>query len=279
MSELVHSDDVAIRVQELDTYISQALDALKTLRGMKDEADKLIGSLVQKKDELGRHEQDLLEYLKKLQLVSQKAESVLNPIVEQKLELENLGKKLNEGVAGIEDLVQQKVSSTVEKLEGGIKTLGENLKSTGENLRKGLEANVADLLKKQDTMVKELGQRIENCQKGVDSHKPVLDGQGKLIERLGKESVELRGAMQKLKEMVEKQRLEQKEELKGVVAKQQEEFGGLLEKQKQELTSVVAEMNDKHVKVLEKEYAQVKTILNAVVAKLGNVKFKKLLGL
>lgn len=275
MTELVHSDDAANRIQELDTYISQALDALKSLRSMKEDADKIIGSLSQKKDELGRHEQDLAEYLKKLQLVSQKAEMLLTPIVDQKQELDTLGKKLSEGITGIEGVVQQKVDAAAEKLDGRISALEGELQTTSESLRKGIETNIADLLKKEDALVKNLSQRIDNCQTVGNSQKLALEGQGKLIERLGKDAVDLRGTIQNLKGMMEKQ----KEDFKGVVAKQQEEFGGQLEKQKQDLNGAIAELNEKHVKALEKEYAQVKSVLNAVVAKLENVKFKKLLGL
>jgi hypothetical protein len=67
--------------------------------------------------------------------------------------------------------------------------------------------------------------------------------------------------------------------LKGTIEKQKEELTALAEKLHQESKSTIAELNDKHIKTLEKDDAQLKSALNAVIAKLGNVKFKKLLGL
>ena len=275
MTEIVHSDDVLHRAQELESYVNLSEETLKSLRIMKQEADNIIKSLAQRKDELSRHEQDLVEYLKKLQLVSQKADALLTPITDQKLELESLTKKLDEGIAGIEGVVQQKVEPLVQTLDTKLKGLEERLGTTNETLQNSLEVKAAEFHQKQDELAKELSQRIDGCEKQAGVQKAALEEEGRTVEHEAKDISGLRKSLQELKEMLDKQ----KEEFKSVAEKQGEELKGLLEKQKGELTGSLSELNEKHIKNLEKENAQIKSALNAIIAKLGNVKFKKLLGL
>jgi chromosome segregation ATPase len=297
MTEIANSDDVLHRAQQLETYITLSEETLKSLRIMKQEADSIIGSLGQRKDELNHHQQDLVEYLKKLQMVSQKADVLLTPMTDQKQELESLTKKLAEGIAGIDGVVQQKMEPLAEKLDHEVKALENEFHTTNEKFHKGLDGSVVDLLQKRDEIVKNLSQRVDSCEKLAGVQKAAVEEQGRTVEREGKDISDLRKALQELKATVEKQKQEfksltekQNEEFKGLTQKQNEEFKGLVEKQKEEMTAqwekrhqelngTIAELNDKHIKNLEKDHAQIKSALNAVISKLGNVKFKKLLGL
>ncbi len=286
MTEIANSDDVLHRAQQLETYIALSEETLKSLRIMKQEADSIISSLGQRKDELNHHQQDLVDYLKKLQMVSQKADVLLTPMTDQKQELESLTKKLAEGIAGIDGIVQKKMEPLAERLDNELKALEEEFHTTNEKFHKGLDVSVVDLVQKEDETVKTLSQRVDRCEQITGVQKSGLEEQGRAIEREGKEIAELRKGLQELKAAVEKQKQElksvtekQQEELKGLVEKQKEEFNALVEKRHQEMSGTIAELNDKHIKILEKDHAQIKSALNAVISKLGNVKFKKLLGL
>jgi hypothetical protein len=286
MTEITDTDDILHRAQQLETYVTLSEETLKSLRIMKQEADKIIGSLGHKKDELSRHELDLVDYLKKLQLVSQKADALLTPITDQKLELENLSKQLADGIAGIDGVVQQKMEPLAQRLDQEVKALEDEFHATNEKFHKGLDGSVVDLIQKEDDNLKSLSQRVDRCDELGGAHKAALQEYGVVIEREGKEIVELRRAVQELKVTIEKQNQEfkgltkkQGEELRGAVDKQREELTALVEKLHQETKSTITELNDKHIKTLEKDDAQLKSTLNVVIAKLGNVKFKKLLGL
>lgn len=286
MTEIIDTDDILRRAQQLESYVTLSEETLKSLRIMKQEADKIIGSLGHKKDELSRHELDLVDYLKKLQMVSQKADALLTPMTDQKQELESLSKKLDEGIAGIEGVVQQKIEPLIEKLDKEVKALEDEFKATNEKFHKGLDGSVADLVQKEDESLNLLSQRVEHCEQSEGAQKTALQEHGVVIEREGKEITELKKALQELKSNLEKQSREfrvftekQGEELKGAMDKQKEELTALAEKLHQESKSTIAELNDKHIKTLEKDDAQLKSALNAVIAKLGNVKFKKILGL
>jgi chromosome segregation ATPase len=286
MADILQFDDVVNRAQELETYITQYQVALKALHAMKEEADKIVGTLHQKKDELSRHEQDLVEYLKKLQLVSQKADALLTPIVDQKKELETLGNKLEEGIAGIDGIVDQRLKTVVEPLQAKLQELEAGLGTATAELRKDVETTVADLGRKQDELVKDLSERIEGSENVARSHTTALEAQNKAAEQARKNAAELQKVLQDLKGVVEKQRQEfkglmerQHEELKSLLAKQKEEESALVEQRRKELSDMIGELSEKRIKVLEKDDAQLKSTLNAVIAKLGNVKFKKILGL
>ena len=286
MTEIANSDDILQRAQQLESYVTLSEETLKSLRIMKLEADNIIKSLAQRKDELGRHEQDLADYLKKLQLVSQKADALLTPMVDQKQELDNLDKQLSEGIAGIDGIIQQKMKPLVEKLDNEVKALEEEFHATNEKFHKGLDGSVVDLLQKEDENLNSLSQRVDGSEKIADAHKTALEEQKRVVEREGKDIAEIRKVLQDLKTTAEKQRQEfkdlsenQSEDFKKIAERQKEEMIALVEKRHQELTSTITELNEKHIKILEKDDAQVKSALNSVIAKLGNVKFKKLLGL
>lgn len=279
MSDSMQLDDVINRAQELETYVTQYQVALKALRSMKDDADKILGSLHQKKDELSRHEQDLIGYLKKLQLVTQKADTLLTPMTEQKDQLELLAKKLEAGISGLDATVQQKMEPLVNGLETKI---GEQI----GGLRTEFEESVTALLKKQEEVVKGLSQRFETDEKGTGTLKAAVDEERKMIEHGTKEAAELRKTLQELKAAVVQQKQEfkgelnrQSEEFKSMAEKQKEELNALMEKRRQDVETSLTELREKHIKVLEKDEAQIKSTLNAIISKLGNVKFKKLLGL
>ena len=275
MAEALQSDDVLNKARELETYITQYQVALKALRTMQEEADKIVSSLHQKKDELSRHEQDLVEYLKKLQLVSQKADAVLTPIVDQKQELETVRKKLEEGIASFDGMIEQKIEPRATKLEERITALIDEFHASHETLQKTMEAGVVELRKNHDAMLTKLSQRIDSCEKVEGSQKSILEGDRQTIQKEEKEIGELRNALRELKNLIEKQ----SQQLQAQADKQQSEVAALMEKLKGELGGIISELNDKHIKVLEKESAQYKSTINALVSKLGNVKFKKLLGL
>jgi chromosome segregation ATPase len=275
MGETLQSGDIINRAQELETYITQYQVALKALRTMQEEANKIVSSLHQKKDELSHHEQDLVEYLKKLQLVSQKADAVLTPIVDQKQELETLTKKLEEGIASIDGMIEEKVAPRTKTLEERLNAILDEFHSSHEAIQKTMESGVNNLRNNYDAMLTKLSQRIDSCEKVEGSHKSLLEGERQTIQKEEKEITELRNALHELKKLIENQ----SQQLKSQAQQQQSEVTALMEKLKGELSGIIAELNDKHIKVLEKQSAQYKSTLNALISKLGNVKFKKLLGL
>lgn len=279
MSETLESDDVINRAHELETYVTQYQVALKALRTMQDEVDEIVSSLHQKKDELSRHEQDLVDYLKKLQLVSQKADAVLTPIVEQKQELEALTKKVEEGIAGLDGMIQERTDPRLKDLEAKF----DELIST---LRTESTAKVTEVLKNQERIFKNLAQRIDANVQGATTLKGALEEEKRVVDQGKKDAVEMRKTIQDLKVLVEKQGQALKHEfdrqtgeIKAALGKQKEELTTLTEQRRQEIDAALTELREKHVKVLEKDEAQLKSTLNALISKLGNVKFKKLLGL
>jgi len=286
MAEIADTDDLLHRAQQLETYVTLSEETLKSLRVMKQEADKIIGSLGHKKDELSRHELDLVDYLKKLQLVSQKADALLTPMTDQKQEIESLSKKLDEGIAGIDGAVQQKMEPLVDKLDKEVKALEDEFHATNEKFHKGLDGSVVDLVQKEEESLNGLAQRVDRCEQFGGAHKAALQEHAIVLDREGKEIADLRKAVQELRTTLEKQSQDlkavtekQSEEWTGIVNKQQEELTALVEQRHHETEAVIAELNDKHIKTLEKDDAQLKSALNAIIAKLGNVKFKKILGL
>jgi ABC-type transporter Mla subunit MlaD len=286
MAETVHSDDILHRAQELETYVTLSEETLKSLRVMKQEADKIVSSLGHKKDELSRHEQDLVDYLKKLQMVSQKADALLTPMTDQQQELDGLSKKLAEGIAGIDAIIQQKMGPLVEELGNKVNVLEDEFHTTNEKFHKGLDGSVVEVIQKEDAVVKNLSQRVDGYEKFAGVQKAALEEQKHTVEHEGKDIVELRKALQELKAAAEKHKQEfksltdkQNEELRELVGKQKEEITALVEQRHRELSGTVSELHEKHIKILEKDGAQVKSTLNAIIAKLGNVKFKKILGL
>lgn len=286
MTEIAQSDDILHRAQQLESYVTLSEETLKSLRIMKQEADKIISALGHKKDELSRHEQDLVNYLKKLQLVSQKADALLTPMTDQKQELDGLEKKLTEGIAGIDGIVQQKMGPLVEELQNKLKALEDEFRTTNETFHRGLDRSVVEVIQKEDEAVQSLSHRVEDFEKLAGVQHAALEQQKHTVEHEGKDIGELRKALQELKTAAEKHKLEfksltekQNDELRELVGKQKEEITALVEQRHRELSGTVSELHEKHIKILEKDDAQVKSTLNAIIAKLGNVKFKKILGL
>ena len=246
---------------------------------MQEDADKIVVSLQHKKDELSRHEDDLVAYLKKLQLVTEKADAVLTPIVNQKQELEFLTKKLEEGLASLDGTVQQRVQPLLQELEAKI---GETVAA----LRNDFQTGVSDVMKKLEELAKSLSGRVDAGEKASTALKSTLEETRRFLEQEKKDTAELKKTVQDLKNSVEKQKQEfkselykQGEEFKATSEKQKEELKSQLDKRRQEVDATLTELSEKHIKVLEKDDAQFKSTLNAIIAKLGNVKFKKLLGL
>lgn len=282
MTEILNAVDVLNRVHELDNYISQSLDVLKSLRVTKDDAEKIYQSLSLKMDELVRREQDFSDYLKTIQVVSQKADAIMSPIVQGKEELERLDKKVNEQLETIGGEIEKTIGSVTERLSGDQKALEEKLNDLVATLRKESEAINADVLRQQQEALTSLSQQIEAHQNASDAHQGVLDthratmekhqtaleGQSKKVEQLRKDVAELVGAVQESKANLEKQRQEFADSLKKIH-----------DEQKLEFETALTELREKHIKVLEKDDAQIKTALNGVIKKLSNVKFKKMLGL
>ena len=308
MNETTHSDDVKKSLQELNSYLSESTGILKSIRTMKEDAEKIVAALSQKKDELSRHEQDIVDYLEKIKLVWQKAEALLSPIQAEKEQLEVLDRKVAEALSGIDGAIQQKVDLLSGGLSGKQQALETELHESLAALRKELETSSADSVHAQHALVDKLSQRIDGAQQEMDTQKTVLDGLGNTVKKMGADDTELRRAAEGIKATLEKNRHDSDSALAGlrratedikatlekdrhdfdsalvdVRQKQREELTAALtelqEKQKKEFQSSLDEMVDKSIKPLEKEYARIKSVLNAAVEKLNNVKFKKLLGL
>ncbi len=275
MTDLPHAADVMNRVQELDNYISQSLDVLKSLQNTKKDADKILGSIAQLKDELGRREQDLSTYIKTLQLVSEKANVILSPILQAKADLEQLEKKLNEAVGGIPEEVARQIGTFADEVRGERKMFEDRLNESLPALRKDFESAVADLLRQQREItdsvtkqIKDLQQNLETQHSALQKLETTIKGQADKAEQLKKEDATLQHGIHDVKDLLEKMRQEFTESLKNLKTEQKKEFEGAL-----------SELNEKHIKILEKDDAQIKTALNGIIKKLSNVKFKKMLGL
>jgi chromosome segregation ATPase len=182
--------------------------------------------------------------------------------------------------------VEQRLKTVVEPLQAKQQELEAGLGTATTELRKDIETAVADLGRKQDELVKSLSERIEGSENVARSHTTALEEQNKTAEQAKKNAAELQKVLQDLKGVVEKQRQEfkglmerQHEELNNLLATQKEEESALVEQRRKELSDMIGELSEKRIKVLEKDDAQLKSTLNAIIAKLGNVKFKKILGL
>jgi chromosome segregation ATPase len=269
MPDITQLDDLFEKAKEIESYVGQSQIILKSLITAKEDAGAIIRSLSQKQDELTHLQGDISGYLQTLQSLSQKAEAVLNPMGDQKKELDALSKKVDEGVSGIDGLIQQRLGEFSKKLESKLMDLTTMMDTAAATSKKNLDAGIADLVQKQDALAKNLTQRIEKEEKtSADTLKAAT-------EQEKKETAELRKAIQDLKGLLDRFR----EDVQKVMAKQKEELDALADKRHQELSATVKELSDKHIKVLEKDSAQIKSTLNSVISKLGNVKFKKLLGL
>ena len=276
MTEMTHADDIGNRIQELDNNLNESTGILKSIHSLRDEAQKIIGMLNQKKDELNQHERDLATYIEKLMIVSQKAEALLSPILRQKEHADALEKKVTEAIAGIDGTIQQKMDATVQqKIDASAEVIAANQKSMQEELNKSIEAikkemeaRVVQSANEQQAAMTNIAKHVDAGQKQVEMLKVGLDGLGKTIKQSVVDTSQLRTAIT---------------ELTGATGKQKEEllktFTEAQEKQKQELQAELKDLREKSIKNLEKETAQIKSVLNAAVAKLNHVKFKKLLGL
>lgn len=286
MAEITSSDSVIKKLQEFDKYVSQSLEVLKTLRGIKDDVEKLNHSISEKKNELSRYEQELATFLKKAELVSKQADTILSPMLREKGELERLGKNLTDGLARLDSTLEGKIeeglalhSELVKKELDGLAqekkelqeqadaffknilknserahtklseshiTFQEKVNESIKTVHKEIDTQIADFLYKQNALVSNLSQQIDSYQRLTDSLKSSIDTQSNQIGHLENQNTELRQT---------------------------------IERQSQEFTTKLVELRDGKVQQLEKDITQMKSTLNEVSAKLNNMKFKKILGL
>ncbi len=269
MADITQLDELFDKAKDLESYVGQSQIILKSLITAKEDATVIIRSLSQKQDELTRLQGDISGYLKSLQALSQKADAILSPMGDQKKELDELSKKVNEGISGIDGLIQEHLGEFARKFETKMMDLTTMMDTAAATSKKNLDTGIADLVQKQEALAKNLAQRLEKEEK--TAAETLRAG----VEQEKKESAELRKTIQDLKGTLDRF----KEDVQKVMAKQKEETDALAEKRYQELNAAVKELSDKHIKVLEKDSTQLKSSLNAIISKLGNVKFKKLLGL
>lgn len=286
MAKITSSDGVIKRLQEFDKYVGQSLDVLETLRGIKDDVEKLNRSISEKKNELTRYEQELTQFLKKAELVSKQANSILPPILKEKEGLEKLDRKLTDGLAKLDvtleskieeglalhgELVKKEIDMLIQEKkelqeqadaffkkilkysETELAKLGESQKAFQQTVnesilivRKELDTQIADFLYKQNALVTNLSQQIDSYQRLTESLASTLEKQGGQINELENQNIELRQ---------------------------------IIERQSQEFNSRLSDLREGKVQQLEKELMQLRTALNEVTAKLNNMKFKKILGL
>jgi chromosome segregation ATPase len=295
MTETPHSEDIATRIQELDNVLSESTGILNSIRNLKGDAEKIIGSLSQKKDELSHHQEDIADYLQKLMFVSQKAEALLSPILEEKQKLEVLDKKITEALAGIDAAIQEKLDILSQDLIGKQMVFETGFSESLAALHKEIETGIADAVNDQHALADTLSKRIDSAQHQVDAQKVTIEGLSAglsgAVKKMGADNAELRKAIdaelrkgiQDVKTTLEKHRHDIDAALADSRQKQKEELTAALtelyEKQKKELQASLEELRNKSIKPLEKENARIKSVLNAAVEKLNNVKFKKFLGL
>ena len=158
-------------------------------------------------------------------------------------------------------------------------------------MHKEIETGIADAVNDQHALADTLSKRIDSAQHQSDSQKTALEGLGGTVRKMGADNAELRKAIdaelrkgiQDVKTTLEKNRHDYDSALAELRQKQKEELTAALaelyEKQKKELQASLEELRTKSIKPLEKENARIKSVLNAAVEKLNNVKFKKILGL
>lgn len=286
MAKITSSDGVIKRLQEFDKYVGQSLDVLETLRGIKDDVEKLNRSISEKKNELTRYEQELTQFLKKAELVSKQADSILAPILKEKEGLEKLDRKLTDGLAKLDvtleskieeglalhgELVKKEIDMLIQEKkelqeqadaffkkilkysETELAKLGESQKAFQQTVnesilivRKELDTQIADFLYKQNALVTNLSQQIDSYQRLTESLASTLEKQSGQINELENQNIELRQ---------------------------------IIERQSQEFNSRLSDLREGKVQQLEKELMQLRTSLDEVTAKLNNMKFKKILGL
>ncbi len=279
MTDITQLDDIFEKAKEIESYVGQSQIILKSLITAKEDAGAIIRSLSQKQDELTRLQQDIGGYLTTLQTVSQKAEALLTPMEDQKKELVDLAKKVEEGIAGIDGLIQQRLAEHSEQDEAKHKDITAALDTAVSTVRKDVDEEITGAIRKEDELLKNISQRIEKDEKVVETQRTVLETQKTVLEQEKKEAADLRKAIHDLKGMLDKFRGDLKEEINGALTKQKEELTTGLDKRYQELNTSIKDLSDKHIKALEKDNTQIKSTLNSIISKLGNVKFKKILGL
>ncbi|HTP14108.1 MAG TPA: hypothetical protein VMM37_10780 [Bacteroidota bacterium] len=279
MTDIAQLDEIFEKAKEIESYVGQSQIILKSLITAKEDAGVIIRSLSQKQEDLTRLQQDISGYLKTLQTVSQKAEAILTPMDDQKKELAALARKVEEGIAGIDDTIRQRLGEHLEEDEAKHKDITVALDTAVSTVRKDVDAEITGAIKKEDDLLKSISQRIEKDEKVVETQRTVLETQKTVLEQEKKEAADLRKSIQELKGMLDKFRGDLKEEINGALTKQKEELTSGLDKRYQELNASIKDLSDKHIKVLEKDNSQIKSTLNSIISKLGNVKFKKILGL
>lgn len=286
MAEITSSDGVIKKLQEFDKYVSQSLEVLKALRGIKDDVEKLNYFISEKKNELSRYEQELTTFLKKAESVSKEADAILSPMLREKEELERLDKNLTDGLAKLDSTLEGKIEEGLAlhselvkkeldnlaqekkelqersdaffknilknlerehaKLSEDHITFRETVKESIKTVRKDIDTQIADFLYKQNALVSNLSQQIDSYQRLTDSLKSSIDKQSNQIAHLENQNMELRQT---------------------------------IERQSQEFTTKVVELREGKVQQLERDITQMKPTLKEVSAKFNNMKFKKLLGL
>ena len=293
MAEITTSDAVIKKIQELDEYLDQSMEVLRSLRGIKEDVEKESLSVSQKSEQLSQYEKNLSTLWEKAQIVSQEIDEILSPIRKEKDELQRLDKKITDGLAEqdatIRSTIEQGLTVQGELIRQEIVKLNQAqtefhqradaffksfLKYTNKELekhrsaqqafqtkigeeieatRKEMESRIADFLYKQNALVVNLSQQIDSYQRLTESLKSALDMQGRQIAHLESQNSEHRQAIGNIKNGL----------------KQQEE----------EFDTKLKELREDHILNLEKENAQMKSALNDLSTKLSNIKFKKLLGL
>ncbi len=282
MTDISHAGDVLNRVQELDNYISQALDALKSLQSTKQRAEEILQSIAQQKDELSRREQDLSGYLKTLQLVSQKADAILSPILKGKEDLEQLEKKVNERLDGIAGEIEKQTGAFVDRSNAEQKKIERHANDLVTALRVEFESGLGDIRRQQQESLASVTKSLEDLRsatnthrKEVQEHEAALKGQNKTSEQLQKEAKTMQEGIKTMQEGMKKLA----ESLENVGQDFEASLKKLREEVEKEFRAALGELSEKHIKVLEKDDAQIKSALNGIIKKLSNVKFKKMLGL
>lgn len=226
MAEITNSKSIIEKIKEFDKCVEQSLETLKTLRKIRNDAEKLTKDLSRSKNELDRHEKALLDSLQKAQNVSGKITQILSPILKEKEELERLDRQLSTGITEAENRLQRKVekglTENLELVQTGLDQIKDEkrkfvskIEKKTEETRKELDGKIVEFLYKQNALVSNLTQQIDSYQRLTDSQsqkvtrleteninlKSRLETNESHIQRLEKESAEFNG---RLNEIVEK---------------------------------------------------------------------------
>ena len=213
MAEITSAEGIIKKLKEFDRYVTQSFEVLKTLKGMKEDGQKLSASISDKKKQLERYELELLDLQKKTESVSKDADTILAPMLKEKAELTKLNKKLTEGIAQLGATIQVKIEEGLVRLSESQNEFQEKVREYIRSFRKETDSQTTDFLNKQNALVSNLAQQIDSYQRLTESLRISADAQSNQIRELKEQNAKEKLANEEQSQRLEKQIIELKTEV------------------------------------------------------------------